>query len=583
MEHIVGIDLGTTNSEIALVIDSVPKIVPVNNAKMLPSCISRDAAGTVLIGQAARNQMAVYPENTILSVKRKMGTDVAIPFGDRSLSPEEASSMILRELVTLAQPQVPFPIQKAVITVPAYFNDDQRKATLNAGTLAGLEVVRIINEPTAATLAYNYDHEENRNVLVYDLGGGTFDVSVVVIENGVVEVKSSHGDTRLGGDDFDNLLLTRVAKEFSSKHSIDLLGDAESKYRLLAAVEKAKCFLSSNPYARIREEYIHGDLHLDIEISRYEYEEMITPLVEKTIACIHTALNDARFLPGAIDTVILAGGSTRTPLVTEMISKELGKTPEQIVDPDTIVALGAAVQAEVIAGGTPHSILVDITPHSFGTESLGERDGMPVTDLYVPVIKRNTPIPVCKSEVFYTVHDNQEAVDVKIYEGEEPVSTDNTFIGEFTVEGLGKKPQGNPIVLKLDLDGNGILTVTAEEKETGLSKTVTMRTGKKRRKSDPAASPVHDAVVYSKEEESFTNTGKHGSSKIREIPQNRHATEAVKLRQRAEKILDRLDEVDAKEIQNLLEQSQTALDNKDWETLTEINESISDMLFYLED
>ncbi len=373
MEIIAGIDLGTTNSEIAILKEGKPLVLSIENDPVMPSCVSLDNTGNVLVGKKAKNQLVINPESTIRSIKRKMGQSVTVSMGDKSYSPEEISALILRELKTVAEKQLGTKIEKAVITVPAYFDDNQRRATKDAGVLAGLDVVRIINEPTAAALAYECGNQhEDKRVLVYDLGGGTFDVSVVTIENGVVEVKSSHGDTQLGGDDFDNLLIDLVADRFIKEHSLDLRSEPRTRNRLWNAVEQAKRILSDEPYAGIHEEYIQGDFHLNMEISREEYEELIAPLVNRTMECIHQALRDASMLPSAIDKVVLVGGSSRTPLVHRMIKDLIKIEPQYAINPELIVAMGAAVQAGIIAGEKVDSVLVDITAHTFGTSALKE-------------------------------------------------------------------------------------------------------------------------------------------------------------------------------------------------------------------
>jgi molecular chaperone DnaK len=330
-----------------------------------------------------------------------------------------------------------------VITVPAYFDDAQRKATRNAGELAGLKVRRIINEPTAAALAYDHDLETDQIILVYDIGGGTFDASLVVVQNGVVEVKASHGNTHLGGDDFDRLLMDYADDLFFEQHGVRLKTDLKAANRLWAAVEKAKCELSDAPYARIREEFIVNDLHLDLEIARSDYEEMIRPLLDKTMDSVHRCFKDAAMLPGAVDKVILVGGASRTPLVSELVGNAIGTEPRHEVDPDLIVAMGAAIQAGVINGQKTHSILVDITPYTFGTSAIGMLNGKMREDLFVPLIQRGTALPAKKGDAFATMYDNQEAVDVRIYQGEAPLAEDNIFIGNFLVEGLSDSPAGN--------------------------------------------------------------------------------------------------------------------------------------------
>ena len=585
METIVGIDLGTTNSEISVLEDGKPKVIAVDGDPIMPSCVGIDQNGKLIVGRPAKNRIISDPETTILSIKRKMGENIRIKLGDKEFSPEEISSFILSELKKHAEKYLGKSVEKAVITVPAYFDDRQRNATKDAGKLAGLDVVRIINEPTAAALAYDAGHPENHKLLVYDLGGGTFDVSLVVVEDGVVEVKASHGDTKLGGDDFDQLLINHIIEIFKEKHGVDLNVDLRSRRRLLVSAEKAKRELSDTPFARIREEYIHNDLHLDVEISRDEYEEMIMPLLQKTLQCIQMCLKDASLLPKDIDKVILVGGATRTPLVHKIIRQEIGLDPHYEISPDLIVSMGAAIQGGIIAGDKTHSILVDITPYTFGTGAIGEREGMFHRDIFVPIIKRNTALPVSKGDVFFTAVDNQEAVDVKIYQGEEPIATDNIFIGNFVIKGLSKVPQGNAIVLNLELDINGILKVTAIEKCSGLTKAVTLDTKNVKPHLDIAEAQKNIASLLSDEDE-------YEDVETFDVEQDAAGGEpgkqpllakAKELRKRAEKLLGSIAEEDAKDIRDMLEKNREAINTGDMKRLAETNTSLEDIIFYLED
>ncbi|MCI0534822.1 MAG: Hsp70 family protein, partial [Verrucomicrobiales bacterium] len=417
---IVGIDLGTTNSVLAVPLDGQIKVIDIHGQPTMPSCVGLDGTGRLIVGQAAKNQLIAAPDATILSIKRKMGEDTRVTLGDKQFSPEEISSFILRELKSEAERQLGQPITKAVITVPAFFNERQRKATQVAGDLAGLEVVRIINEPTAAALAYGAGRTNDETMLVYDLGGGTFDVSVVVVEQGVVEVKASHGDTRLGGDDFDQLLVEHAVREFKQRHGIDVTGDSKILRRLKVVLERAKCRLSDEPFVSVREEYLDGQRHLEMEIQRIAYEEMIQALLEKTLTCIHQSMQDAKLGPKDIDKVMLVGGSTRTPLVHRLLQQRLQLEPRWEINPDLIVAMGAAIQGGIIAGEKHHSILVDITPHTFSTSSIGERNGFERI-ISVPIIPRNTPLPASKSEIFCTIYDEQDAVKVDACQGENPL------------------------------------------------------------------------------------------------------------------------------------------------------------------
>jgi molecular chaperone DnaK len=577
MSVIVGIDLGTTNSEIAVIRDGKPEIISVDGEPIMPSCVGIDPGGNTLVGRTAKNQMVAAPDATILSIKRKMGENTRISLADRSFSPEEISAMILTRLKSAAETHLGEAVTEAVITVPAYFDDAQRKATRSAGELAGLKVRRIINEPTAAALAYDHDLGTDQTVLVYDLGGGTFDASLVVVQNGVVEVKASHGNTRLGGDDFDRLLMDHADDLFFEQHGVRLKTDLKAANRLWAAVEKAKRELSDAPYVRIREEFILNDLHLDLEIARTDYEEMIRPLLDKTMDSVHRCFKDAAILPGAVDKVILVGGSSRTPLVSELVGNAIRTETHQEIDPDLIVAMGAAIQAGVVNGQKTHSILVDITPYTFGTSAVGMLDGQMREDIFVPLIRRGTALPAKKGDAFATMFDGQKAVDVRIFQGEAPLAEDNIFIGNFLVEGLSDRPAGNEIVLTLALDLDGLLEVTAVEKRTGLSKTVTMETDNGQAPLDLNAARENLSAALGQAPATTPDVTQTADAKQTLI------NAAKDLRKRAGVLLDNIDPTDAQELRSLLADSQKAVSNGDADKLAQLNESLSDMLFYLED
>ncbi|HEX2957421.1 MAG TPA: Hsp70 family protein [Chitinispirillaceae bacterium] len=587
-ELIAGIDLGTTNSEISFFIDGKIVLIPIDGDPVMPSCVGIDPSGKMIVGRSAKNQMVSYPESTVVSIKRKMGNDVHVTLGDKSFSPEEVSAIILRQLKNKAEEYLKQPVKKAVITVPAFFQDHQRQATLEAGKLAGLDVVRIINEPTAASVAYEADHSGNQNILVYDLGGGTFDVSLVSVENGIVEVKSSHGDTLLGGDDFDNLIIEHLLKHIKESHSTDLSSDKKIRQRLWKAAEKAKRDLSDHPFTKIREEYITDSIHLDIEISREEYESMIMPLLQKTLDCIHACLGDVGKVSGDIDRVLLVGGSTRTPLVHTLIERMLNKTPQGEINPDLIVSMGAAAHGAVIGGVTTHSILVDITPFSFGTSAVDFEDDRPNYDKFVPVIKRNTPLPASKTEAFCTVLDGQESVEVNIYQGESASASANTFIGKFLIQGLSDIPAPNVILLNLELDLNGMLKVTATEKSTGLSKTVMMDTKKPQASNNTNASenlftglPEMEGIDFDSGTES---TDEDFISSDNSSDGNDLLIQAKSLRKRAEKLLgSNINKEDAEELKDLLEKSREAVASGETGLLSDYNASLEDLVFYLED
>ncbi len=577
-EMVIGIDLGTTNSEVAVLSDGQAQVIPVDGEPVMPSCVGVSPSGELLVGRSARNQMVLASENTVLSIKRKMGTDLLTSLNGRKFTPEEISALILSKLKQAAQHHIGHPVRKAVITVPAYFDDFQRKATRNAGVMAGLEVMRIINEPTAAAMAYDAALGTDQVVLVYDLGGGTFDVSLVVVEGGVVEVKASHGDTRLGGDDFDQLLMRFIARDFQEQTRIDLLAKASTKNRLWQVVEKAKRVLSEVPYAQIREEFFSNEFHLDFEVSRSEYEKMIQPHIRKTLDSVHHCLKDAGMLPSDVDRVILVGGASRTPLVAEMILQNLNLKPNFDIDPDLIVVLGAAIQAGAIAGYPAASVLVDITPHSVGTSVVAMHEGQLRSGIFTPIIERNTPLPVKKSELFYTLADGQQAVDVRIYQGEDALVEDNMFVGNFVIDELSEVPAGNELILNLNLDLNGILHVTAEEKCTGLSKTVRMETD----------GPIKELEIDTAHQDllKFINKNQLDSEEIDQPASDiniKLINRAKQLVERATALLSDVDASDAEELKDLIAKIRGAMDHQTLNELAELNDMLSDILFYLED
>jgi molecular chaperone DnaK len=476
---IVGIDLGTTNSEIAAFHDGEVQVLGPGDTRMLPSCVGFSASGELLVGAPARNQQTLYPEHTVRSIKRKMGLDERVSLGGKEFTPQEISAFILSELAGWAARSLGERPQNAVITVPAYFSDAQRNATREAGALAGLEVARILNEPTAASLAYGYGDGTRHNVLIYDLGGGTFDVSVVMVEGDVTEVLASHGNNRLGGDDFDDLLAERLAQEFKSQHGIDLRqGHAAAKARLWWAAEEAKKKLSFERYVKIREEALFvangTPLHLEMEISRSEYETLIHSLVESTLDSVSRALRDAGKKSSDMDAILLVGGSTRTPLVTELLIEHTGLTPRQDVHPDLCVALGAGVLASRLSGHSIDRVLVDVSPYSFGISYLGERGGVPYPHCYRPIIRRNVPLPMTRTESYSTSHPYQTEVEIQVYQGDDEDALKNILVGDFHVDGLDPIVEPNELLCRMRLDLDGILEVTAVEKRTGKSKQVTI-------------------------------------------------------------------------------------------------------------
>jgi molecular chaperone DnaK len=479
MSKVIGIDLGTTNSVVAYMEGGQPAII--NNAegsRLTPSVVAFTKEGERLIGQLAKRQAITNPERTIQSIKRHMGTDHKVTIDDKTFTPQEISAMILQKLKQDAENYLGEKITKAVITVPAYFSDSQRQATKDAGTIAGLEVLRIINEPTAAALAYGLDKEDDQTILVFDLGGGTFDVSILELGDGVFEVKATSGNNRLGGDDFDQRIVDYVADEFKKEHGIDLRKDRMALQRLREAAEKAKIELSSMASTNINLPFITADAsgpkHLDMTLTRAKFEELTRDLVEATMGPTRRALSDAGLEPHEIDKVILVGGSTRIPAVQEAIKNLTGKEPHKGVNPDEVVAMGAAIQAGVLAGEVHDVVLLDVTPLSLGIETLG--------GVFTKLIERNTTIPTSKSQIFTTAADGQTAVDIHVLQGERPMAADNITLGRFQLTGIPPAPRGLPqIQVTFDIDANGIVNVSAKDLGTGKEQkiTITSSTGLK--------------------------------------------------------------------------------------------------------
>ena len=472
MSKIIGIDLGTTNSCVAVMEGGEPVVIPnAEGSRTTPSVVGFNKEGERLVGRVAKNQAIQYPDRTIASIKRKMGTNEKVTVDGKQYTPQEISAMILQKLKADAESYLGETVSQAVITVPAYFSDAQRQATKDAGRIAGLEVLRIINEPTAASLAYGLDKEDSHKILVYDLGGGTFDVSILEIGDGVFEVLATNGDTHLGGDDFDERIIRYVADAFKKENNIDLTKDPMAYQRLKDAAEKAKIELSGAMSSNINLPFITADAtgpkHLDITLTRAKFDELTADLVEKTIVPVRNALRDAGLTSEQVDKVILVGGSTRIPAVQTAVKNITGKEPFKGINPDECVAIGAAIQAGVLGGEVKDVLLLDVTPLSLGIETEGH--------IFTKLIDRNTTIPTSKSKVFSTAADRQTSVEIHVLQGERPMAYDNKTLGRFQLTGIPAAPRGVPqIEVTYNIDRNGIVNVSAKDLGTGNEQKVTI-------------------------------------------------------------------------------------------------------------
>lgn len=563
MSKIIGIDLGTTNSCVSVLEAGEAKVIPnPEGGRTTPSVVSFKK-GEKIVGEAAKRQALTNP-NTVSSIKRLMGTNEKVELEGKKYTPEEISAMILGYLKEYAERYLGEKVDKAVITVPAYFNDAQRQATKNAGKIAGLEVERIINEPTAASLAYGLEKDHSGTILVYDLGGGTFDVSILELGDGVFEVKSSAGNGHLGGDDFDNRIVEYLVSEFKKENGVDLSKDKMAMQRLKEAAEKAKKELSGVVSTQISAPFIaKGDdgepLHLDITLSRAKFEDLIRDLVEETIPPVRDALKEAKLSASEIDKVILVGGSTRIPMVYDLVKKELGKEPSREVNPDEVVSLGAAIQGGVLTGDVNDIVLLDVTPLSLGLETLG---GVMTT-----LIPRNTTIPATKKEVFSTAADNQPAVDIHVLQGERPMAADNKTLGHFQLTGIPAAPRGVPqIEVTFDIDANGIVNVKAKDLGTNKEQSITISN----------STNLSDEEIEKMRKEAEENKEKDAKRK-EEVETKNEAEQLVFQTEKTMKDLgDKVDSKEKEEIENLIKDLKEKLTKDNIEDIKKAKDTLQE-------
>ena len=563
MSKIIGIDLGTTNSCVAVLEGGEPKVIANKEGNRTTPSVVSFKKGEIMVGDVAKRQM-VTNKDTVYSVKRYMGTDKKIKVNGKEYTPQEISAMILSNLKESAESYLGEKVTKAVITVPAYFDDSQRQATKDAGKIAGLEVERIINEPTAAALAYGLDKQEDAHtILVYDLGGGTFDVSIMELGDGVFEVLSTSGNNKLGGDDFDQRIIDYLVEEFKKENGIDLSKDKMAMQRLKDSAEKAKKDLSGVTNTQISLPFIsqgeEGPLHLEVNLTRAKFEDLIRDLVESTLEPVRKALKDAKLKASDIDKIIFVGGSTRIPMVQELIKKELGKEPHKGVNPDEVVAMGAAIQGGVLTGEVNDIVLLDVTPLTLGIETLG--------GVMTPIIERNTTIPTSRSQVFSTSQDNLPAVDIHILQGERPMAADNKTLGNFQLTNIPKAPRGVPqIEVTFDIDANGIVNVKAKDLGTNKEQSITIT----------ASNNLSDEEIDRMMKEAEANKEADAKRK-EEADLKNEAEQTIFMTEKSIKDLgDKVDKKDKKEAEKLIDELKKALEKNDIDEIKSTKEKLDE-------
>ena len=570
MGKIIGIDLGTTNSCVAVMEGGEPVVIPnAEGNRTTPSVVAFSKNGERLVGQIAKRQAVTNPDNTVISIKRKMGTSEKVKIEGDEFSPQEISAMILQKLKTDAENYLGQKVTQAVITVPAYFTDSQRQATKDAGKIAGLEVLRIINEPTAASLAFGMDKEDqDQKIMIYDLGGGTFDVSILDIGDGVFEVLATSGNNHLGGDDFDKKIVDYLVEEFKKENGVDLTKDKMAMQRLKDASEKAKKDLSGMSTTQISLPFLSqgedGPLHLELSLTRAKFEDLIRDLVESTKEPVRKALKDAKLSASDIDKVLLVGGSTRIPMVQELVKKELGKEPSKGVNPDEVVAMGAAIQGGVLTGEVDDIVLLDVTPLSLGIETLG--------GVCTVLIPRNTTIPTSKSQVFSTAADNQPAVDIHILQGERPMAADNKTLGNFQLTNIPAAPRGVPqIEVTFDIDANGIVNVKAKDLGTGKEQSITIT----------SSTNLSDDEIERMRKEAEEN--KEADAKRKEEADLKNEAEQVIFQTESslKELGDKVDKKDKETAEKQKEELKKALEKGDLEDIKKKKEALNETMMKL--